>query len=201
MREVVQPEERSRRTRKKLLACARLIIGEQGIDKLTMDRLAAVSGMSKGGVMYQFKTRQALVSALLAEYAEHMTVMLQSAQDRYDTPSANQQAALIPAYLDWYKGFDQENHGWARIGVMLWDEQASDPELLEPVRAWYRDLFARIEEFPAADQGKALLSVMALEGFFCLHKFGLDVMKPGLKQKAFAQLDASFPAPPRKKAN
>lgn len=183
-------ESKFTQTREKLLQCARRIISEEGIDRLTMDRLAQESGMSKGGVMYQFKTRKGLIAALLAEYAQHMQSMLERALQPYEQKS---QSSLIEAYLDWYIGFEKENHGWARIGIILWDEQANNPELLAPVRQWYLNLFKRLEKFPPEKQGRALLAIMALEGFFCLHKFGLDVMSNDLKGKAFDELRREFP--------
>ena len=56
---------------------------------------------------------------------------------------------------------------------------------MKPVRDWYRKLFTRIEVLPEAERIPALIAVMALEGFFYTHKFGVDLMAPGMKDAAW----------------
>ena len=43
-------------TQEKMLEVARDIILHEGIERLSMNRVAELSGMSKGAVMYHFKT-------------------------------------------------------------------------------------------------------------------------------------------------
>jgi AcrR family transcriptional regulator len=53
------------RNRRHLLATARVILTEQGADKLTMDGLAEQAGLGKGTVFRRFGTRAGIFAALL----------------------------------------------------------------------------------------------------------------------------------------
>jgi AcrR family transcriptional regulator len=52
-------------TRERLLAAARKIVAKHGPSTLTLDRVAEEVGMSKGAVLYHFRTKDALIEALL----------------------------------------------------------------------------------------------------------------------------------------
>lgn len=49
-----------------ILRSAELLILKQGVGALTLDEVAANAGMSKGGLLYHFKTKDELVRALLS---------------------------------------------------------------------------------------------------------------------------------------
>ncbi|WP_280443001.1 TetR/AcrR family transcriptional regulator [Nocardia brasiliensis] len=55
------------RNRQRLLAAARALIAEVGVDKVTMDGLAERSGLGKGSVFRHFGTRAGIFDALLDE--------------------------------------------------------------------------------------------------------------------------------------
>ena len=76
--------------------------------------------------------------------------------------------------------------------VSLLAQFFTDPDLVEPVRDWYRKLFSRLGSLQKEEQPKAFLSVMALEGFFFTHKFGLDLMKPEEKEMVYQQILSFF---------
>jgi polyketide synthase 12 len=55
------------RNRRQLLATARELLAEQGIDKLTMDGLAERAGLGKGTVYRRFGTRAGIFQALIED--------------------------------------------------------------------------------------------------------------------------------------
>ena len=61
--------DKAKMTRAAMLRSARELIVERGIDRLSMDQLALRCEKSKGAVMYHFKTRRALLQALIEEYS------------------------------------------------------------------------------------------------------------------------------------
>jgi AcrR family transcriptional regulator len=56
---------RSERSRKAALQAALTIIARDGPGRLTLDAIARESGLSKGGLMHQFRTKDAVLKALL----------------------------------------------------------------------------------------------------------------------------------------
>ncbi len=56
---------------------------------------------------------------------------------------------------------------------------------MKPVKEWYQKLFERIEQAPKEKQTALLIGIMALEGFFYTHKFGVDLVSPKMKREAW----------------
>lgn len=190
--------DRAKKTRAFILQNARDFIVERGIDNLSMDQLAARCERSKGAVMYHFNTRRALLLALIEEYAEHMTERLRLNEERVFaslTPEEREDAeasgrALIEAYVRWFRDFDSDSNGWAQVGVSLLALASHDPELLEPVRAWYHRLIERTEAYPYRVRSKVIFCLMAMEGLFFTRKFSLDGMTADQKEAIFAEMYA-----------
>ena len=170
------------KTRRTLLDVARNIIRTEGIGALTMDKTAEAAGVSKGACMYHFKSKRALQAALLEDYAEHLEAELARHEAMFEgTP----EETLVPGYIEWFKNFDADDNGWARVGVALLSAFSHDEELMKPVRDWYEKLYARINALPADRRSETLVAVMALEGFFYTHKFGVDLAGAAAKKKAW----------------
>ena len=62
---------RSERSRNAAIQAALAIIARDGPGRLTLDAIARESGISKGGVMHHFRTKGAVVKALLEHQIEH----------------------------------------------------------------------------------------------------------------------------------
>jgi AcrR family transcriptional regulator len=62
---------RSKRSRDAILEAALAIIARDGPGRLTLDAIARESGISKGGLMHQFRTKEAVLKALLQRQTEH----------------------------------------------------------------------------------------------------------------------------------
>ena len=156
-----------------ILQAARDIVRTEGIDHLSMDRVAQRAAVSKGAVMYHFPSKRALQAALLQDYAEHMTLEQRRHEALFEGSPLE---TLIPGYVEWFKSFAADNRGWSAVGVQLLGQQAKNPELLKPVSDWYDALYARLEKLPAKQRARMLMAVMTLEGLFFVKKFGLGHM-------------------------
>ena len=135
---VVRRRANGRTTRLKILAAARVIIIEKGTDSLSIDRVIKEAGVSKGSFMYHFPSRQALIEALVNEYAAHLGEVQTGL-----TNKAKSDCPMLEAYAEWYKGFtsgeidsvkrEQEVHGaCARlVQALLRSRQAGGLRLRE----------------------------------------------------------------------
>jgi AcrR family transcriptional regulator len=70
---------RSERSRKAAIQAALTIITRDGPGRLTLDAIARESGMSKGGLMHQFPTKEAVLRALI----EHQVEFFENFSRRY----------------------------------------------------------------------------------------------------------------------
>jgi AcrR family transcriptional regulator len=63
--------------REALLDAAVVVIRRDGVQALTLDAVAAASGTSKGGVLYHFGSKRALVDALVERWLEEFEAQLE----------------------------------------------------------------------------------------------------------------------------
>ena len=168
---------KAQRTRELILDAARELVRREGIAYLSLDKVAAASGLSKGAVTYHFKTRRDLDEALIADYAAFLDSSLKRFIARQiELGATDETAALIPAYAEWFRDFVANGHDRAILGVELLSQQAHDPQIVQPVRNWYASLVGRVNALPMRDRAKMLVAIMAFEGLFFTRKFGLDTI-------------------------
>ena len=111
-------------TRTRILDAAEHLSCENGPAHVSIEAVAARAGVSKGGFLYHFPTKQALLRALVSEHVEGLRRAM--AARGGDTPLAQ---AL--AYLDVMR--DKLTESGPRPG--LFAAIAEDPEFIAPVRA------------------------------------------------------------------
>ncbi|PFH07993.1 AcrR family transcriptional regulator [Collimonas sp. PA-H2] len=82
---------RSERTREVVIQAALAIIARDGPRRLTLDAIAREAGISKGGLMHQFRSKEAVLKALLEYQSEYFEKFSQSYMAEVGTtsPEAN----------------------------------------------------------------------------------------------------------------
>jgi AcrR family transcriptional regulator len=115
-------------TRRAILDAACQIVHEQGVSHLTLDAAAATAGVSKGGLLYHFPSKDALIQGLIVD-------TMDSAQNDIDRFVA-EEGALGPGgrtrtYLR--LAFRGEPHSLETNSGML-AAVSENPGLLEPIR-------------------------------------------------------------------
>jgi AcrR family transcriptional regulator len=116
--------KRSRNASSEILTAAREVTAREGAGKLTIESVARQIGMSKGGVLYNFPSKQALLSALLRDMIdEHLVNMRDVDQDR-PHPTLRGHLHSLAACSDL-----KENLSMAILAAA-----AESPEFLDPLR-------------------------------------------------------------------
>jgi AcrR family transcriptional regulator len=59
-------------TKERVLAFARKIILEKGVNHFTLEEVAKQAGISKGGLLYHFPTKEELIKAMLHQYMQDL---------------------------------------------------------------------------------------------------------------------------------
>lgn len=174
--------DKALRTRQSIIEAANALVASEGIGALTMDNVARKAGLSKGACTYHFKSKRELQTALLENYVHHLNEQLNKHEEMFEGEASD---TLLSGYIQWFRSFDLDNHGWAAVGTSLLSEYCKDEELMRPVKDWYQKLFQRIEQAPKEKQTALLIGIMALEGFFYTHKFGVDLVSPKMKREVW----------------
>ena len=157
---------RSERSRNAALEAAKRIIARDGPGRLTLDAIARESGLSKGGVMHQFRTKEAVLKALMAKVSEtsaNPNLATQLATVREAATSPNSAAlALVAAIV--------ENPGLMAL------PREREMERVEAIKA------------EAADPDLALLRWAAARGLLLTSLFGMSPLGNDEHQRLFARL-------------
>src|SRR3954454_19308802 len=69
----MQPPTQPTDARTRILDAAEAIVREKGVAGLTLDAAAREAGVSKGGLLYHFSSKESLLTGLLARLAEFVT--------------------------------------------------------------------------------------------------------------------------------
>lgn len=118
-------------TRERVITAAEDIVIRDGVSRLTLEAAAHEAAVSKGGVLYHFPSRAALVTAMVERFVAVFDADLERYGARGGRPGdfvlAYLEASLSPSYTS--------EHREQRLGAGLLAGMASDPELLAPLRA------------------------------------------------------------------
>ena len=125
-------------TRIRLLNAAAQIVQERGAARLTLDEVARVGQVSKGGLLYHFPNKEELVRALLAHALDSFETDVERLRKADTSPGA-----WLRAYI--HASFPKAGSAsadQAKVGAALIATLGTDPLLAEPYRerqaAWVR---------------------------------------------------------------
>jgi len=142
--------------RDKILDAAELIVRERGATAITMDALAYMTGVGKGGVLYHFKLKSDLYRAMLERYTDRLIEPLhldasKASEDKYE-------------WLEHFVDFCLHKDELAMTSAISIIAAASEsPELLEPLRKTYKKRLDRaIANMP--DPEMVAIIMLALDG-------------------------------------
>lgn len=112
-----------------LLEAASRVAAEPG--RLTLDRVAAVAGVSKGGLLYHFPDRDSLLRALVQEHVRAFEAAIEHADD-----------------AEWARRYVRQTLATAGADQRLVAVAAQDLSLLEPLHARMAAWHARAARHP-----------------------------------------------------
>ena len=140
-------------SRDRLLNAASTIVARQGAGNLTIDAVAAQSGMSKGGVLYHFPNKRALLGGMLERLVDQL-------QGRLTELKSSAGASELTALLQAIFGRTEEERAMSQA---LLANAAEDPSLLAPAAPVIQEIVDNIVG-ESADTQLALILWLAAEG-------------------------------------
>jgi AcrR family transcriptional regulator len=151
--------------RDRILAAAMAVAKESGAGRLSLDAIARRAGVSKGGLLYHFPKKDALMRALVEHHLAGIDEATREAENHPRQPNAVARAFIV-AYRD-MAGCQPTRPS----GVLA--ALAENPHLLEPVRAHQVRVVDRIRA-SAIDLDMSLIAFLAVEGLKALDLFEAD---------------------------
>ena len=120
-----------------ILDAAEAIVLESGARHMTLDAVSARAGVSKGGLLYHFPNKKALVKAMLERFSRQIDETWRKKVKGLKEGPGREIKAFILSIAD-------RDPKKERIGSALLAAVAHDPDLLQPARDNFR---RRLTEF------------------------------------------------------
>ncbi|HET9093105.1 MAG TPA: TetR/AcrR family transcriptional regulator [Acidimicrobiales bacterium] len=169
-------------TRARILCAAEDLVIRDGVSKLTLEAAAHEAGVSKGGILYHFPSRAALVSAMVERYVVSFDAALEEL-DAFSGRPGDFTRAYLEATLAEPPGDQREQ----RLGGALLAGVASDPELLAPLRERFAAWQASLEDDGLAPELSTVVR-LAADGIWLSDLFGLAPLGTELRAEVGRRL-------------
>jgi AcrR family transcriptional regulator len=172
---------RSARSRNVALDAALVIIARDGPGRLTLDAIARESGLSKGGVMHQFRTKEGVLKALLERQMAHFEEFSTAYRAKARVSSANPELATEIATVR--EAANTPNSA----ALALLAAMVESPDLMALPRDSDLKNIAAIKA-EAADPDLAMLRWAAARGLMLSALFGMSPIGKPERDHLFARL-------------
>lgn len=167
-------------TRQKILEAAAELARTEGSAHLSLDSVAARAGISKGGLLYNFPTKSALLKALVQQHIDEFETVLNERLQAEDASTVSQEYFRLS--LEHMRNAKPPPSG-------LLAALSEDPELLAPVRRFNRRLLDRMKS-ESSDPTALLMLFLALEGLRVQKLLGTDILTEKEHTNVLEKLDA-----------
>lgn len=169
-------------SREEILDAAEAVVVASGAGNLTLDAIAERAGISKGGLLYNFPTKEALLRAMLARLLERCDLGRREARESQVAPG--DPAGDLKAYV--HAGFRQSGDREPVSGALL-AAGAADPRLLTPVREWHERSFRELSQgkrYPL----RVLVLMLAMDGLWLNELLQTFPESEGVREALLAEM-------------
>jgi AcrR family transcriptional regulator len=147
---------RPRNARADILDAAQRVVARDGAARLTIEAVAREVGLTKGGVLYNFPSKAALLKGMLERMIETFSAIL-AEQVARETGRPNPTLRALLAVADHLDRIDPE------LQMAMISAAAEDPDLLDPLRRLIDGCHAAIDA-EAGDRVMAQVIIAAFDG-------------------------------------
>lgn len=153
----------------RLLDAAEAVVVRQGIANLTLEAVAVEAGLSKGGLLHHFPSKDKLVEGMVLRSAQQWRAYYEAAIERVPAgPGRISRALLESCMADAACWTEQLRRSSSAVFAAL----AQNPSLIGPMRKVYEQLYARLAD-DGLPPGCSETVVAALDGLWLYWVLGL----------------------------
>lgn len=165
-----------------ILHAASKVVGEKGIFNLTLEAVAEQAGISKGGLLYHYPSKEALVKGMVEHLASNYREKIA------DNAEADpiEKGKWTRSFLDVTFNQSYENKD---MNAGLLAAKAVNSDLLEPIREAYKEWQHDIEN-DGLDPVKATIIRLAIDGIWLSELFDIYQIEDVKKDEVYRTLKA-----------
>ena len=154
-----------RPARDRLLDAAERVVVESGATHLTLDAVAKSAGVSKGGLLYHFPSKEALLEGMLSRHFADVDaeVAKRLARRTRKTPRRAARPSRADLFSERVRVLLELHPGRPAVGAAMVAASADNPEHMAVCRAEYRKLLDEFARLPGGFERTALV-LLAVQG-------------------------------------
>lgn len=164
-----------------VLDAAERVVSRNGAARLTLDAVAAEAGISKASVLYDYKTKQMLIKAVIERRVLAEDARIQACIDRLG-PVAD--AAIRGRIAATARAIPDEDR---TVAISLCATLAHDAELRQPIQKLYRERIDEVLTTSSHPRG-AMLAFLAAEAMVLMELFGLHAWPEAERARLAAEI-------------
>jgi AcrR family transcriptional regulator len=169
--------------RDRLLNAAEVITSRDGVANLTLDAVAREAGVSKGGLLYHFPSKSALLTGIVERLASDCEIR----QNLACAGCSRDPGSFTRAYLAARAAPPDPQSEPIRTALLA--AVGTDPQYLEPMRRRFEEWQRRIES-DGIDPAVATIVRLAIDGLCLSSLLGMPVPTGTLRDSVLAKLQS-----------
>ena len=166
-------------TRERLLDAAAGLMRREGPQALTLEAVAAEAGVSKGGLLYHFASKPALLEALFDRWLTRFETAIEA-------HATGEPGGFTRAYVACSDMVDEPAASPA-VEMGLFTALVTEPERLEQARARYAAWQERLAR-DGIDPAAATVARLAADGLWFADLLGLAAPEGELRERVMARI-------------
>ncbi|MBI3443900.1 MAG: TetR/AcrR family transcriptional regulator [Magnetospirillum sp.] len=152
----------------KIIDAAMTIVRDQGVARLTLDEAARIAGISKGGVLYHFKSKDDLIRGMVQRLIDQCDQLSRDYYERMPDGPYRWARTMVHA------GFDPSGVAFDPVGGALLAAISVNPDLMAPIQAMYDSWSERLKS-DSPDMERAGLICTAMDGLYFQRLMGIKL--------------------------
>lgn len=147
-----------RSSRERLLDAAERVVAEAGATHLTLDAVAKSAGISKGGLLYHFPSKESLLEGMLARHFREV-----DAQVAARLAARGGKPSRVDVFRERMRVLLELRPERPAVGAAMIAASSEDPSHMAVAREQYRQLLDEFGKLPGGFEGTALV-LLAVQG-------------------------------------
>lgn len=180
MTDLQDKTDEKRSTRDRILDAAETIVADEGARRLTIDAVVKKSGFSKGGVLYNFPSKAALIEGMI----ERMACSIRDDALHAVEEAGRTDCAVLTTLLHTIMDKDEEKQ---RVRMGLLAAIAEQPDLVAALREKIDDVKQQVAAH-TTDLALAHIVFLAADGMRLSRMMGLEILSPEERDRVEARM-------------
>lgn len=171
----------TRSKRKNLLEATSYLIEQNGMENLTLEAVAKQAGVSKGGLLYHFSSKEALIKEMINSYTEEFKEDIQKRVETTSLPNGKWHRAYLDASLN-----DSESAN--KLSAVYTASLLSNPLFLSIAKETFEEIYESLAKDELDPVDSAILR-LAIDGLWYSEIFKIGKLDEALKEKVIERLN------------